>query len=31
MGNADWGPIRVSRVDPDVQALLQKLVIPAIG
>jgi hypothetical protein len=31
MGTAEWGVIRLSRVDPDVQALLQHLVIPGIG
>jgi hypothetical protein len=28
MGNAEWGTVRVSRVDPDVQALLQPFVVP---
>jgi len=31
MGTAEWGVIRLSRVDPDVQALIQHLVIPGIG
>jgi hypothetical protein len=31
LGSADWGAIRVSRVDPDVQALVGHLVLPAIG
>lgn len=30
-GSAEWGFIRMSRVDPDVQALLQPFVIQAIG
>jgi hypothetical protein len=28
MGSAEWGAIRLSRVDPDVQGLLQTLVLP---
>jgi hypothetical protein len=31
MGTAEWGVIRLSRVDPDVQALIQHLIIPGIG
>jgi hypothetical protein len=31
MGNAEWGVIRVSRVDPDVWALVSRYVIPGIG
>jgi hypothetical protein len=31
VGSAEWGTIRVSRVDPDVQALLAPYVIPGIG
>jgi hypothetical protein len=31
LGSADWGAIRVSRVDPDVQALVGHLVLTAIG
>jgi hypothetical protein len=31
VGNAEWGTLRVSRVDPDVQALLAPFVIPGIG
>jgi hypothetical protein len=31
LGSADWGAIRVSRIDPDVQALISHLVLPAIG
>lgn len=27
--SSEWGPIRVNRLDPDVQALLQNLVLPA--
>ncbi|GLZ36216.1 hypothetical protein Lesp02_84030 [Lentzea sp. NBRC 105346] len=28
---SEWGPIRVNRLDPDVQALLAHLVLPAFG
>lgn len=28
LGSADWGPVRVARVDPDVQKLLTDLVLP---
>ncbi|SNY29034.1 head-tail connector protein [Paractinoplanes atraurantiacus] len=31
IGSADWGTIRVSRTDPDVEALIQPFVIPAIA
>jgi hypothetical protein len=31
MGNAEWGAIRVSRVDPDVEALVCPFVIPLIA
>lgn len=31
MGSSEWGAIRVSRIDPDVQALVEKLVLPGIG
>jgi len=32
LGSAEWsGPVRLSRVDPDVQALLRPLVLPGIG
>lgn len=30
-GTAEWGPVRVTRVDPDVEALLRDLVLPGIG
>lgn len=30
-GSAEWGVIRLSRIDPDVQALVQRLVLPAFG
>jgi len=30
-GSAEWGVIRLSRVDPDVQALIQHLILPGIG
>lgn len=30
-GSAEWGVMRVSRIDPDVQALLAHLVLPAVG
>lgn len=29
--SSEWGPIRVTRVDPDVQALLQHFVLPGFG
>lgn len=28
VGNAEWGTVRVSRIDPDVQALVSHLVLP---
>lgn len=31
LGSAEWGVMRVSRADPDVQALLTDYVLPAIG
>lgn len=31
VGNAEWGTVRVSRVDPDVQALLAHLRLPGVG
>lgn len=31
VGNAEWGTVRLSRIDPDVQALVAHLVIPGIG
>lgn len=32
LGSTEWsGPVRVTRVDPDVQALLRPLVLPGIG
>lgn len=31
IGSAEWGTIRLSRVDPDVQALLRPYVLPGIG
>jgi len=30
-GSAEWGAIRLSRIDPDVQALLADFVLPGIG
>lgn len=30
-GNAEWGVVRLSRIDPDVQALIQHLVLPGFG
>ncbi|MER6892021.1 head-tail connector protein [Streptomyces halstedii] len=30
-GSAEWGVIRLSRVDPDVHALIEHLIIPGIG
>lgn len=30
-GSADWGAIRVARIDPDVQEMLANLVLPAVG
>lgn len=30
-GSADWGAVRVVRIDPDVQALIQHLVLPGFG
>lgn len=30
-GSAEWGVIRVSRIDPDVQAMLTHLVLPGFG
>jgi hypothetical protein len=29
LGSAEWGPIRLSRIDPDVQALVRPLVLPS--
>jgi hypothetical protein len=31
MGSAEWGPIRVSRIDPDVKALLASFVLPRLA
>lgn len=31
LGNAEWGVVRLSRIDPDVQALVQDLVLPGFG
>lgn len=31
MGNAEWGVIRVARIDPDVEALISHLILPGIG
>ncbi|MDM4722754.1 hypothetical protein QTQ03_25310 [Micromonospora sp. WMMA1363] len=31
VGNAEWGTVRLSRIDPDVQALIAHLVVPAVG
>lgn len=28
LGNAEWGTVRLSRIDPDVEALIQHLVLP---
>ncbi|WP_432247709.1 phage gp6-like head-tail connector protein [Streptomyces sanyensis] len=30
-GSAEWGVVRVSRIDPDVQALIKHFVLPAFG
>lgn len=30
-GNAEWGVVRLSRIDPDVRALLEPLVLQAVG
>lgn len=31
LGNSEWGVVRLSRVDPDVQALLAPFVLPVVG
>ena len=31
LGNAEWGIVRLARIDPDVQALVQDLVLPGFG
>lgn len=31
VGNAEWGTVRLSRIDPDVQALISHLVLPGVG
>lgn len=32
LGTTEWGgPVRMSRIDPDVQALLQNIVLPGVG
>lgn len=30
-GSAEWGVIRLARVDPDVRALIEKLILPGLG
>lgn len=31
LGSAEWGPVRVSRTDPDVLAMIESYVLPGIG